>query len=268
MSNGNQVLSVGEAANLFLTDLPPEERGMSQPEVNNFVRWFGWDQPVAGLTAAGVANYAEQLSLSDTDYLKKLEKIKTFLSHVKKKGWSRTNLAVHLKARKGKNKLSTKPRKALAETVSLTRQGYLELEEELAALKSRSLEIIEEIRQAAADKDFRENAPLQAAREQRGRLEGQIMELEATLKAAVVIDEVDKSALRINIGDSVVLYDLASGEEVCYTLVNPREVDPTKGKISGVSPIGQAIIGRGQGDFVELTVPAGRLRYQIKKVEH
>ena len=69
------------------------------------------------------------------------------------------------------------------------------------------------------------------------------------------------------IGDMVVLYDPASKEELVYTIVHPREVDPTKGKISGVSPIGKAIIGRGEGEIVEVVVPAGTMRYQIKKVE-
>ena len=215
-----------------------------------------------------MANYAEQLSLSDTDYMKKLEMVKTFLVHAKKKGWSRTNLAIHLKARKGKTKQSTRTRKASSERVRLTRQGYAALEDEINNLKSKSLQVIEEIRRAAADKDFRENAPLQAAREQRGQIEGRIMELETTLKSAVIIDEAEKSALKVGIGDSVVLHDLASGEELRYTLVNPREVDASKGRISGVSPIGRAIVGRGQGETVEITVPAGKLRYQIKNVEH
>ena len=76
------------------------------------------------------------------------------------------------------------------------------------------------------------------------------------------------SESKVNIGDSIVLQDLVSSEEVRYTLVSPKEVDPTRGKISGVSPIGKAIIGKGQGEIVEVTVPAGRLRYQIKQIEH
>ena len=68
------------------------------------------------------------------------------------------------------------------------------------------------------------------------------------------------------IGSNIVLLDLASGEELHYTIVSPREVDPVKGKISSVSPIGKAIIGRSQGDAIEIKVPAGRLRYKIKQV--
>ena len=149
----------------------------------------------------------------------------------------------------------------------MTQQGYTELEAELATLQSKSSQAIDEIRRAAADKDFRENAPLQAAREQRGQLEGRIMELEETLKSALVIDEKRENTLTVSVGDSVILVNLNSGEELRYTLVSPREVDPAGGKISHVSPIGRAIIDRGQGEIVEVAAPVGKLRYQIKQVE-
>ena len=123
------------------------------------------------------------------------------------------------------------------------------------------------MRRAAADKDFRENAPLEAAREEHGRIEGRIRELEGTLKSADVIDEKEKVTPKVSIGDSIILRDLASGEELSYMLVSPREVDPTKGRISNLSPIGKAVIGQSQGRVIEVTVPAGKLRYQIKQIK-
>jgi transcription elongation factor GreA len=267
VNNGNQNISLGEAAVQFLAGLSSPEREASQPEVYKFVRWYGWERPFARLTAPEVASYAEQLSISDTDYAKKLELIRAFLAYAKKEGWSRTNLAPHLKARKTKAGLQVSARRNLPGSVSLTRQKYEELEAELAELKSKSHELIDEIRRAAADKDFRENAPLAAAREQRGHVEGRIKEMEETLKAATVIDEKRKSAIKTGIGDNIVLGDLASGEELRYMIVDPREVDPAKGKISIASPLGRALIGRSDGDVVEITAPAGKLRYQIKRVE-
>jgi len=240
---------------------------MSQQEIYKFIRWYGGERPFAGLTAPEVANYAEQLSLSDTDYIRKFELIRAFLVYAKKEGWSKSNLATHLKAKRGKTRFQSLSRQGLPQTISLTQQGYVELEAELAALKGKRPQAIDEMRRAAADKDFRENAPLEAAREQRGHLEGRIRELEEALKSAVVIDGKEKDTLQVNIGDSVILRDLASGEEVRYTLVSPREVDPTKGKISVASPIGKAIIGYGQGEVIEVKAPAGKLRYQIKQIE-
>ncbi len=267
MSSGSQSPSLGEAAGRFLANLAPEERGMSQQEIYKFIRWYGGERPFAGLTAPEVANYAERLSLSDTDYIRKLELIRAFLVYAKKEEWSKSNLAIHLKAKRGKTRFQPSTRQGLPQTISLTQKGYAELEAKLAAFKAKRPQAIDEMRRAAADKDFRENAPLEAAREQRGHLEGRIRELEETLKSAVVIDGKQKDTLKVNIGDSVIIRDLASGEELRYTLVSPREVDPTKGKISVASPIGKAIIGQGGGKVIEVMAPAGKLRYQIKQVE-
>ena len=268
MADGDsRVPGLGEAAGRFLTKLSPGERETSQQEVYRFVRWYGWERTFAGLTAPEVANYAERLSLSDTDYVKKLELIRAFLVYAKKEGWSKANLAIHLRTRKAKGGTQASGRRGLPDTVSLTRQGYAELEAELAELKDKRHQVIDEMRRAAADKDFRENAPLDAAREQRGHLEGRIKELEATLKAAAVIEKEEKDTLKAGIGTSIVLCDMASGDEMHYTIVHPKEVDPTRGKISTASPIGRAVIGRGEGEVVEVTVPAGKLRYQIKRVQ-
>lgn len=262
-----QTPSLGEAASSFLAELSLEKRGISQQKVYRFVRWYGWERPIGGLRAPEIAKYAEQLSRSDTDYIKKLELIRAFLVYAKNEKWTGTNLAVHLKARKGKSSLPRSNRRGSAETVPLTRQGYADLEAELAALKVKRPGIIDEITKAAADKDFRENAPLEAARQQYGYLEGRIRGLEGTLKSAIIIDEKGKNTPRVSVGDTLILRDLASGEELRYTLVSPREVNPTKGKISNMSPIGKAIDGQNQGEVVEVTTPAGKIRYEIKKIE-
>lgn len=268
MSSGSQNPSLGEAATRFLASLPPGEKGASQQEVYRFVRWYGWERALAELTAPEVASYAERLSLSDTDYIKKLELIHAFLVYAKKEGWSKSNLAMHLKAKKGKARLPSSFKRGSPETISLTQQGYAALEAELAILKSKRSESIDEVRRAAADKDFRENAPLDAAREQRSHLEGQIKELEEALKSAVVVDKKRKDTLKVSVGDSIILRDLASGEELHYIMVNSRETDPARGKISSASPIGKATIGRGQGEVVEVIAPIGKLRYQIEQIGH
>ena len=267
MNSASQNPTLGEAAGSFLASLPAKEGEKSQQAVYGFVRWYGWERPVAGLTTQEVANYAEQLSLSQANYLKNVEQIRAFLVYAKKQGWSKTNLAAYLKTKKAKAKLPTPARRDLPPTTPLTRQGYAELETELADLKSRRSQAIEEMRKAAADKDFRENAPLEAAREERGHLEGRIRELEEALRRATIIDETQKAGLKASMGDSIILSDAVSGEELRYIIVSPREVDPNQGKISINSPIGRALLGRAQGEIVEITTPSGKLRYQIKQIE-
>lgn len=268
MNSGSQNPTLGEAASRFLASLSPEEGEVSQQVVYRFVRWYGWERPLAGLTAPEVANFAERFSLSDTDYIKKLELIRAFLVYAKKVGWSKSNLATYLKTKKGKTRLPPSPRRGLPQTISLTQQGCVELRAELDALKSKRSQAIDEMRRAAADRDFRENAPLEAAREQRGHLEGRISQLEEILKSAVAIDEEQKVTLKASIGDNIILRDLASGEKLRYTIVSPREVDPPRGRISDASPLGKAIVGRGQGEVVEIAAPAGKLHYRIEQIGH
>ncbi len=260
-------MSLGEAASNFVVSLSPEKRSGSQQEVYKFVRWYGWERPFVGLTASEAANYAERLSSSDIDYAKKLELVRAFLVYAQKEGWTKSNLAAHLKTKKGKTRARHLGSHSLPGAVSLTQQGYDELKAELAVLKPKRFQVIDEIRRAAADKDFRENAPLEAAREQRSHIERRIRELEETLRSAKIIGAGQEAILKVGIGDSVLLRDLISSEGLHYKIVSPKEADPTRGKISSASPMGKALIGRHQGDVLEVATPAGKLRYQIERVE-
>ncbi|MFH0847656.1 MAG: transcription elongation factor GreA [Chloroflexota bacterium] len=259
-------VSLNTAVSQYLALLTPQERDRSQQEIYRFVRWFGGGKPVTSLGFAEIVGYAEQLSASAPDYEKKLELVRAFLRHTEKKGWAKKGLAGQLRARKVKT-TRTQPTKNLPAFVPLSREGYAEMKLELESLKAQQLQVIEDIRRAAADKDLSENAPYHAARERKSRLDGRIMELEETLKIAQVIDEHPKSSQKADLGDTVVLRNLNSGEELTCTLVNPREVSPSERKISCASPIGKAIVGHGEGETVEITAPAGKLCYRIEKLK-
>ncbi|UCH08460.1 MAG: hypothetical protein JSV55_05675, partial [Deltaproteobacteria bacterium] len=86
--------------------------------------------------------------------------------------------------------------RSLPETASLSQPRYEELKAEIDGLKKRSRELVAEIQRAAADKDFRENAPLDAAKEERGHVEGRIKELQEILKTATIIEEKRKPAVK------------------------------------------------------------------------
>lgn len=267
MADNVNGLNLSEAIDRFLSGLPPESKMSTQVEVNRFSRWFGGEKPLKALTPAEIAYYAERLSLSDADHVRKLELTRSFLSHARKKGWLGINLAIHLRAKKtraGKKSLSSRGK--MPELVEMTPQGYADLQAELESLKSKRPEIIDEIRRAAADKDFKENVPFHAAREKRSHLEGRIIELEQALNSAVVNDG-KKLGSAVCQGDSVVICNIVSGEELCYTLVAPREIDPSRGRISCVSPLGRAVLGKKENDIVEVVTPAGKQRYRVKQIE-
>ena len=267
MTNEGADITLGEAANRFVATLAAEERAASQPDIDRFVRWFGSQRPIGGLNAPEIENYAERLSQSDKEYSRKLEVVKAFLAGAKKFKWTKTNLGTNLKLRKTRTKAKSTTSRPAPDEVILTQEGHTQLVEELATLKTRRLQVIEDIRKAAADKDFRENAPLHAAREEKGHIEGRIMELEATLKSARIMNAAQETSIHVTIGNTVVVCDLSTGEEAKYTLVSPREVDLVRGKISSVSPIGQALLGKREGQTCSVTAPVGTLRYKIKRVE-
>lgn len=260
--------SLGQVATQFILTLPSEERLRAQQEVYKFVRWYGEKRPLIGLTIPEVANYAEQITSSTTEVVEKLGIIKTFLAYAHKQGLTRTNLAVHLKSKKTPPKSASPLKRRSHRKVLLTSQGYADLKAELTTLKNKRPRIAEELQKAASDKDFRENAPLEAAREYQGQLEARIRKLESTLKMATLVDEQQIGGREITFGDKVVLRDLASGEQVSYTLVDASETNPTEGKISVVSPMGQALLGQMQGQNVEVKAPAGILRYRIEDIQH
>lgn len=259
--------SLGELAANFLTTLPSEGRNKAQQEVYNFAHWYGWNRLVSELSAPNVASYAEQITSAGTEAVKKLEPVRAFLNYAWKRRLTKTSLGVHLRPKKAPSKSSFSSRPGFQTPTVLTVEGRAKLEAELASLARERAEVIEEVQKAAADKDFRENAPLQAAREHQGHLEGRIQELQSALKWAKVMEE-RHSTFSISIGSTVVIQDVESGKELNCVLVDPREANPLKGKISVASPIGKALLGRRQGETAEINAPAGVFRYRIQHVQH
>lgn len=259
--------NLGEAASIYLASISVEKRTVSQQEIYRFNRWFGRDRLFNNIRPSEIDNYAEQASRSDAGHADKLALVRAFLSYATKKGWSEINLGSHLKAKKGKTRSTPTGRKENIEPISVTKVGYEKLQAELSSLKDQRQEAIEEMTKAAADKDFRENAPLHAAREKRGMIEGRIIEIEATLNAAEIVDEKSQSSVGVGIGKTFVLADPEKAIEMRYTLVGPREADPANSRISSVSPIGKAVLGKQKGDMVEINAPSGKIKYQLKEIE-
>jgi len=152
----------------------------------------------------------------------------------------------------------------------LTLKGAGVLRQELEHLKSvMRPKIIEAIAEARAHGDLRENAEYHAAREQQGFTEGRINELEAVLSFAEVIDVSKLNAgSRIVFGATVELEEHASGETVRYQIVGDLEADFKQGRISVSSPVARALIGKSEGDLVEIQAPSGARRYEIVAVAY
>jgi transcription elongation factor GreA len=256
-----------EAASRYLATLSAEVRQESQPEVHKFVRWYGGDRRVGELRGPDVAAYAETFGSSSRDAGRRLEPVRSFLAFAKKAGLTPVNLSTHVRVRKGGPAPAPSGPAVAPRQVHLTAEGRAALEAELETLRARRPEVADELRRAMADKDFRENAPLDAARDAQAHLEGRIRELEATLSSAEIIESEVSQRLKAKLGSTLVLANLGSGTQVRYTLVGPDEASPAQGKISVVSPVGKALVDREAGEEVEVAAPAGRLRFRIERIE-
>ena len=151
----------------------------------------------------------------------------------------------------------------------ITAEGLKKLEEELAQRKGPIREeIVERLKEARAQGDLSENSEYDQAKEDQGKNESRIVELEMMIKTEVSIDTSSSGKEGIvSLGCTVILKDVETGEEETYTVVGTTEADPFNNKISNESPVGTAILGKKVHDVVVANTPAGELSYEILEVK-
>ena len=151
--------------------------------------------------------------------------------------------------------------------VPMTRAGFEKLEADLKHLKSvERPAVIQAIATAREHGDLSENAEYHAAKERQSWIEGQVLELEDKHSRAQVIDPASLSGSDVKFGATVTLIDEDTEDEVTYQIVGEMEADVKAGKISVTSPIARALIGKEEGDSVEVAAPGGSRSYEIEKV--
>ena len=151
----------------------------------------------------------------------------------------------------------------------MTAAGHAALETELLKRQSEDRPaIIQAIAEARAHGDLSENAEYHAAKEQQSLNEGRISELEDILSRAEVIDVTKLSADTVKFGATVELADEDTDEESTYQIVGDQEADVKEGKISISSPIARALIGKSEGDSVEVVAPGGARSYEILSIKY
>jgi transcription elongation factor GreA len=151
----------------------------------------------------------------------------------------------------------------------MTLYGAEALRAELRKLKSEDRpNVIKAIAEARGHGDLSENAEYHAAREQQGFIEGRISEIEGKLSTAEIIDpsKLPKTG-KVVFGATVELEDQDEGNRVVYQISGEDEADIRKGKISITSPIARALVGKSEGDVVDVTAPGGTHSYEIVAVK-
>ncbi|MEM0945200.1 MAG: transcription elongation factor GreA [Pseudomonadota bacterium] len=155
------------------------------------------------------------------------------------------------------------------EKVPMTRGGYDALNTELKTLKDiERPAVIKAIAEAREHGDLSENAEYHAAREKQSFIEGRIKELEGLIGRADVIDPSKMNGSTVRFGATVELVDEDTEEEKSYQIVGETEADINAGKLNMRSPLARALIGKDEGDSVEVTTPGGTKAYEILKVAY
>jgi transcription elongation factor GreA len=259
--------TLGQAISVYVLNVPLEDRELASRELNRFSRWLGTDTPVARITPVDVSRYQEQFSESSVDLNRRLEPVKTFLTTLKTQKVTPINLGAYIRLRRP----SARKRLAGAKTdepeeVRITEQGYAALSEELKDLEERVRpDVTEQLRRAAADKDFRENAPYDAAKQRLSEVQTRINDIRKILAAASIYT--GDSTETVDMGTVVTIHSLIEDELVVYTIVGPGEISAREGRISTQSPVGSALMERRVGEVVEVQTPMGPLSYRIEKIE-
>lgn len=150
----------------------------------------------------------------------------------------------------------------------MTRGGFTALDEELKVLKSiERPAVIRAISEAREHGDLSENAEYHAAREKQSFIEGRIKELEALVSLAEVIDP-SKLSGAVKFGATVTIVDEDSDEEKTYQIVGEAEADIERGLLNIRSPLARALIGKDEGDSVEVKTPGGQRSYEILSIRY
>lgn len=243
-------------------------------ELRKFLRWSG-DREVGRFTPHDMEQYAKEVGQSGADSAQqRLLPVKAFVEYWKDQGWTDKKLATHLRPPRSKGRSTTRSiarpaaKPAEEDPTYLSQEGYDRLVQQVEELKAERVVVTQEIRRAMADKDFRENAPLDAAKERQGRIETQIRELEASIaNARILPGGGDAVAItRSAVGTRMTVKDKNSGEVMDYTLVDAREADVALQRISIQSPVGQALLDLGIGEEVSIPTPKGTLTYVVENV--
>lgn len=265
-------ITLGDALRRYMESVKPEIRNAHAPYVRKFVEHHGDQVTVASLTGSRIESYAEfTIKASDPMAQDRVTALKAWFQYLKKQNLTTQNFGVHIRVRRTAASRSTGGAVRLEEVpIEMTAEGIDDLKREMELLNEQVPTLVMEIAKAREDKDFRENSPLEAAREALAYNEGRRREVERTLKRAVVVDR--KGADESAVGSTVTVTRVDDGKQFAYRLVGAREANANEMKISVDSPVGRGLLGKRPGDEVTVTVNAGNtvrtIEYRVDEVRH
>jgi transcription elongation factor GreA len=259
-------LTLSDAISRYLQAVKTDERNFSAQELSRFAHWYGGDKPVRRISPGDLERFQDQLAATGGDP-GKLGPLRQFFVDARQRKLIDQPLATHVRVRRKTGSRAFGDH-VTVEAVEVSQTGYDQLQAELAQLEQvEQPQAREELQRAAADKDFKENAPYDAAKQHLAELQRRVNDIRGTLARAVIVSERGPTD-RAGLGATVVVHALdEDDEELTYTLVGPGEIDARRGKISVQSPVGRALVDRRVGDIVEVETPVGTSRYRVEKID-
>ena len=259
----------------FVLDEPAREA------VTRFLWHFGPTTPISELSPKTMEGFQETIGANAMDLASRLQPVKEFLRYCWKQQYTVTvdaegeasaqNLGNYLRIKRASNVVRDASRfqHEQAQTFEMTAAGLQSLHEELGQLNAEMPEAVQAVAAAREDKDIRENAPLEAAREHQERLKSRIDELEYQIAHAVVRDE--RATGRAKLGSTVSVVEVDDnggmlGEAREYTLVGTTEANAAARRISVESPLGRGLLDQPAERQIEIQAPSGRKRFRLLAV--
>ena len=279
-SEAADTTTIQEALDMYVRSLKSGGRSKSRSTsvkpidhkaLYQFVQYFSPDACLQKLTPSDIGTYAESVNGTGTTpgATEQLQAVKDFLAYAKKnEGLTDENLARYVRIRKARSRAGATVVSSESQIIELTSEGHAQLVSQRQKLVNESESLVEEIRRARADGDVTENSPLDAAREEQGRVEARIQEITTTLEKSVIIEEGQARDRKVvKIGARVEVKDLTSGRDAkFYTLVNRTEANPLELRISDDSPMGKALLGKRVGQKLQVETPRGKQNYEVVSI--
>ena len=265
----NQIATLHAALQQYLETLKAEHRNTFGQYVRKYVEYTGAEVELGDLSRARVESYVEsQISVTDPAAQERVTALKGWFKYLHKEGLTEENYGVQVRVKRVSNGRASAnaARRQAVESVDMTAEGVQALREELETLEKEVPAIRELIAEARQDKDFRENAPLDAAREAMAFNDQRRKEIEATLKRARVVDSKGNVSGITGVGSLVTVTRVDTEQQMVFKLVGPREANATEKKISVESPVGKELLGRRPGDEVEVEAASGTIAYRVDAI--
>jgi len=262
-------ITLGQSCREFLDSLKPDHRVAYERYVRRYVQNAagGESLPTYRLTGSLVESFAEAyIKASDPLAAEQVAALKAYFQFLKKREYTVQNFGILIRVRRiaGRPGASTAAQRAEEKPVDMTAEGMESLKVELTEITGRRTELVAAVALAREDKDFRENSPLEAAREALAFSDQRQKQLETALKRARVVEFTHDD--RAAVGSTVTVTRLDTDAQHTYKLVGAREANAREQKISVESPVGKELLGRRPGDEIMVKAPNGEIAFKVNSV--